>query len=163
LEGYSTALADHGLPMDPALICVGSSISDDPAETMQALLAAKDGPTAVFSSNSRCSVGVVPALQRMGRTDVGLISFGDFPMAQALVPAVTVVDQNPAGLGRFAAERLFRRVDVPGQRLRRHTVLPVSLTVRESCWAPTSASTRRFSGHPAPTAMVGSGGHRSSA
>ena len=81
----------------------------------------------------------------MGRTDIGLVSYGDFPMAQALVPAVTVVDQNPAGLGRFAVERLYRRIDTPGLRLRRRTVLPVELLVRESCG---TASPIPAAGHP---------------
>jgi LacI family transcriptional regulator len=133
LEGYATALREHGRPVDDALIRVGSDVSGDPAETLRDLLDADDAPTAVFSANSRCSVGIVPALQRMGRNDVGLVSYGDFPMAEALVPSVTVVDQNPAGLGQFAVARLYRRIDSPGLRLRRRTVLPVELLVRESC------------------------------
>ena len=161
LEGYTTALGDHGLPVDPLLVCVGREISVDPMETLRLLLAAADPPSAVFSSSSRCSVGVVPALQRISRTDVGLVSFGDFPMAQALVPAVTVVDQDPIGLGRFAAQRLFRRIDAPGQRLRRHTVLPVSLLVRESCWAATSVPSALHPG--APTPITRGARHRSSA
>lgn len=133
LEGYAAALREHGQPVDDALIRVGSDVSGDPAETLRVLLDADDAPTAVFSANARCSVGIVPALQRMGRRDVGLVSYGDFPMAQALVPSVTVVDQDPAGLGQFAVERLYRRIHTPGLRLRRRTVLPVQLLVRQSC------------------------------
>jgi len=145
LDGYAAALREHGRPMDDALIRVGSDVSGDPAETLRVLLDADDAPTAVFSANSRCSVGIVPALQRMGRSDIGLVSYGDFPMAQALVPAVTVVDQNPAGLGQFAVERLYRRIDTPGLRLRRRTVLPVELLVRESCG---TAAPIPVAGHP---------------
>jgi len=50
-----------------------------------------------------------------------------------LTPSVTVIDQSPGRLGTFAAERLFRRIADPGKRLRRRTVLPVSLIERESC------------------------------
>ena len=64
---------------------------------------------------------------------MALISFGDFPMAASLEPSVTVIDQDPAAVGKFAAERLFTRMDNPGKRLRRRTVLPVSLTERDSC------------------------------
>ena len=145
LDGYAAALREHGLPVDDALIRVGSDVSGDPGETLRLLLAADDPPTAVFSANSRCSLGIVPALQRMARSDVGLVSYGDFPMAQALVPAVTVVDQNPAGLGQFAVERLYRRIDSPGLRLRRRTVLPVELLVRESCG---TAAPIQVAGHP---------------
>ena len=146
LEGYAAALREHGCPVDDALVRVGTDVSGDPAKTLRALLDADDAPTAVFSANSRCSVGIVPALQRMGRRDVELVSYGDFPMAQALVPAVTVVDQNPAGLGKFAVERLYRRIDTPGLRLRRHTVLTVELVVREPF-----GSAEPVAGHPTPS------------
>ncbi|HEY4991156.1 MAG TPA: hypothetical protein VII33_03640, partial [Nakamurella sp.] len=46
------------------------------------------------------------------------------------------IDQNPTSLGQFAAKRLFQRVDTPNKRLRRYTVLPVSLVPRESCEGP---------------------------
>ena len=97
------------------------------------LLELANPPTAIFSSNARCSLQVVPQMHAIGRTDVALISFGDFPMADTLTPSVTVIDQNPNGMGSFAANRLFQRVDAPGKRLRRHTVLPVSLVPRGSC------------------------------
>ncbi len=64
---------------------------------------------------------------------MALISFGDFPMAASLEPSVTVIDQDPAAVGKFAAERLFTRMDNPAKRLRRRTVLSVSLTERDSC------------------------------
>jgi len=54
-------------------------------------------------------------------------------MADTLTPSISVIDQHPNSLGQFAAKRLFQRVDTPNKRLRRHTVLPVSLVPRESC------------------------------
>ena len=62
-------------------------------------------PTAIFSSNSRTSIEMIPILQQLGRTDLAMVGFGDFPMASALHPAVSVIDQNPSRLGRAAAER----------------------------------------------------------
>ena len=38
LDGYTTALHDHGRPVDDALICVGRDVSGDPAPTLQLLL-----------------------------------------------------------------------------------------------------------------------------
>ena len=54
-------------------------------------------------------------------------------MADTLTPPVTVIDQDPVGLGRFAANRLFERVDHPRKRIRRQTVLDVRLVARGSC------------------------------
>ncbi len=95
-------------------------------------LAAPDPPTAVFSSTILCTMALVRALQRAGRTDIALVGFGDIPMAEALTPAVTVLDQDPAGLGRIAVERLVQRIENPHGPLRRRTVLPVHLIPRGS-------------------------------
>jgi LacI family transcriptional regulator len=54
-------------------------------------------------------------LHAAGRTDIALVSFGDFPMADALRPAVTVVDHPGHEIGRAAAARLLARLAQPGQ------------------------------------------------
>ena len=77
----------------------------------------------------------MPALQAVDRSDVGLISFGDFPLAASLRPPLTVVDQDPARVGQVAATRLFERIDRPERRLKRQIVLPVALVPRGSCSA----------------------------
>jgi len=48
--------------------------------------------------------GVIPSLQQLGRTDLAMVGFGDFPMARALHPAVSVIDQNPSRLGRARSQ-----------------------------------------------------------
>jgi LacI family transcriptional regulator len=100
------------------------------------MLEQPDPPTAVFSSNARCTVALVSALQALRRKDIGFVGFGDFPTAAALKPAVTVVNQDGAEMGRFAVDRLFTRLDQPTRRLPRRTVLPVSLVTRTSCAMP---------------------------
>jgi LacI family transcriptional regulator len=135
LEGYQAALAAADVPADPELRYLGPTDRAAVRRALERLLHLPDPPTAVFASNARCTVGVVPALQALGRTDLGLVSFGDFPLAAALQPPITVVDQDPAAMGAFAAQRLFTRVDNPAGRLRRRTVLPVRLVERASCGA----------------------------
>ena len=81
---------------------------------MSALLGGSRPPTAILSATTRASLGVVPALHSAGRTDIGLVSFGDFPMADSLRPAVTVVDHPGHEVGRVAAERLLARLEAPG-------------------------------------------------
>jgi LacI family transcriptional regulator len=132
LDGYRAALRDAGIGPHPELIMLGVTSSVEAAEAATRLLALPAPPTAIFSSNTKCSIGIVPTLQGVARTDVALISFGDVPLAASLQPALTVVDQNPDALGRFAATRLFERLDNPNRRLRRNTVLPVTLIARAS-------------------------------
>jgi LacI family transcriptional regulator len=133
LDGYRTALAEAGIKQDPRLVALGAMSSDEAAVATKDLVHRPKAPTALLSSNARCSIGVVPALQAMGRTDIALVGYGDFPLASALQPALTVIDQDPAALGKVAATRLFQRLDDPARRMKRRTVLPVALIPRASC------------------------------
>jgi LacI family transcriptional regulator len=133
LEGYRGALADAGIAADPQLVALGAASEEDSGKAAIDLLGLADPPTALFSSNARSSIGIIPALQSIGRTDIAFVSFGDFPLASALQPPISVVDQDPVSVGRAAATRLFERMDHPNRRLKRKIVLPVSLITRGSC------------------------------
>jgi LacI family transcriptional regulator len=144
LAGYRAALAEAGIEEDRRLVILGAMSSRDAAEATWDLLGSPKAPTALFSSNARCSIGVVPVLQESGRTDIALVGYGDFPLASALRPALTVIDQNPDALGKAAATRLFERLDDPDRRRKRRVVLPVRLLLRASC------ATAEEHQHPAP-------------
>jgi LacI family transcriptional regulator len=133
LEGYLAALDGGGLKVDMDLVMLGSQDADCAAQACKTLLALSDPPTAIFSSNARFSIGVFPALQMLNRTDIALISYGDFTMADVLQPSVTVIDQDPRHVGRVAAERVLARISAPTKRFRRKNVLPVKLIERQSC------------------------------
>jgi LacI family transcriptional regulator len=75
------------------------------------LLGMPNPPTAIFSANTRCSLGVVPVLHRRDRLDIAFVAFGDFPMADSVTPAVTVIDHKPEIVGRLAAEQLMKRLE----------------------------------------------------
>jgi LacI family transcriptional regulator len=131
LAGYRRALAARGIPEDPALVALDCRTATASRAAAQHLFAGPQPPTAVFSSNMRCSMGLVPLLHSSGRTDVAVVSFDDFPMADSLVPAVTVVDHVPEAIGRAAADRLFRRLadpDAPAETV----IVPVRLVQRGS-------------------------------
>nr|WP_296063502.1 LacI family DNA-binding transcriptional regulator [uncultured Actinoplanes sp.] len=91
------------------------------------LLRAPNPPTAIFTGQSRITVGVVRALRRLERhRSVALVGFDDFPLADLLEPAITVVAQDPARLGRTAAGILFERIeghDGPPREIRIPTTL----------------------------------------
>jgi LacI family transcriptional regulator len=133
LQGWQQALDAATLAGGEDLAHLGEVDAAVLIPALRRMFAAPEPPTAVFSSNARCTIAVLTALQALGRTDVGLVGFGDFPTAAVLTPPVTVIDQDGAAMGRFAAERLFTRMDQPTRRLRRRTVLPVSLITRTSC------------------------------
>jgi LacI family transcriptional regulator len=120
LRGYRDALARYQVEADENLVNTACPTSRAAADAVSALLGGSRPPTAILSATTRASLGVVPALHSAGRTDIGLVSFGDFPMADSLRPAVTVVDHPGHEVGRVAAARLLARLgqpDLPVERI----------------------------------------------
>ena len=104
-------MTEHGLPVRRGARARG--LPDGPGRRggcRDCSWLTRDDPPLLFSAATRCSLGVVPALHEHKRTDVALVAFGDFAMADALVPAVTVVNHSGADVGRAAAARLAERI-----------------------------------------------------
>jgi LacI family transcriptional regulator len=78
------------------------------------------------------TIGAVRALRQLGRErSIALLGFDDFELADLLQPAVTVVAQDPAAIGKLSAELLLRRIVAPGELPELH-VIPTRLIVRQS-------------------------------
>jgi LacI family transcriptional regulator len=131
LRGYRDALARYGLPADERLVSCDCATSQDAARAVSALIGGSPPPTAILSATTRASLGAVPALHAARRTDIALVAFGDFPMADALRPAVTVVDHPGPEVGRVAAARLLARLGQPGLPVERIQV-PAAIIERGS-------------------------------
>jgi LacI family transcriptional regulator len=115
LAGYRRAMAAHGLTADPRFTRAECPDATSAAAATRELLAGNDSdpPTALLSAATRCSLGVVPTLHAIGRTDIALVCFGDFAMADLLQPSVTVVDHSAEAVGAAAATRLAERIAHP--------------------------------------------------
>jgi LacI family transcriptional regulator len=111
-QGYVRAHRDGGVPLDPAL-CRHDLHTTDAAEAATGeLLDGRPRPTALFTSQNLITIGAVRALRARGlQHEIALIGFDDFPLADLLEPAVSVVAQDPRRIGVMAAEVLFRRMD----------------------------------------------------
>jgi LacI family transcriptional regulator len=130
--GYLAALELAGIDV-PAQHVVTDLPTIEAAEAAAvALLQSSAAPTALFTAQNLVTIGAIRALRRLGRhRDVAVVGFDDFVLADLLEPGVTVVAQDPRGIGRLAAELLFRRVDGDaGPYLRQ--VLPTRLITRGS-------------------------------
>jgi LacI family transcriptional regulator len=114
LRGYRDALMQHLIEVDENLVSCDSATGRAAAHTVSVLIGGAVAPTAILSATTRASLGVVPALHAAGRTDIALVAFGDFPMADTLRPAITVVDHPGHEIGRVAAARLLARLAEPG-------------------------------------------------
>jgi LacI family transcriptional regulator len=110
-EGYRDALRELGIPLDPALVVHDVRDPGDADGAVTALLARSDPATALFTAQNMVTIGAVRALRRLGLEHaVAVVGFDDFLLADLLSPAVTVVAQDPAAIGRIAAGLLFDRI-----------------------------------------------------
>jgi LacI family transcriptional regulator len=141
LRGYRQSLERAGIAVDDTLIRTGLRHPDAAAEAVRDLLALADPPTAVFTGQNLLTIGGVRALRAAGmERKIALIGFDDVSLADMVDPAISVVAQNPLGLGRAAAQLLFRRLDGDTSPPV-HDVLPVELVARGSGEiAPTPAA-----------------------
>jgi LacI family transcriptional regulator, galactose operon repressor len=109
LRGYRDALARHGIGEEVALI---RGAHHRPYEVTREILLGHDPPTALFTSQNLITIDAVRALHDLGmQRAVALIGFDDVALADVVEPGLTVVAQDPAALGRSAAELLFSRLD----------------------------------------------------
>lgn len=136
LRGYREAMSRAGLPVDERWTAPGGTDPERVRADAERMLSGDEPVTALFAGNNRVTVTLVRVLAAAERP-VALVGFDDFELADLLSPAVTVVAQDPAQLGRTAADLLFRRLDGANDPPRRRTH-PTRLVVRGSGELPPS-------------------------
>ena len=130
--GHREALAAAGVPGDERLTRLDLHDSAAAEQAVIELLTISDAPTAIFSAQNLVTIGAVRALRRLElHRDVALIGFDDIILGDLLEPGVTVVAQDPAEIGRLAADQLLGRIAGDDGPPRRH-VVPTRLIPRGS-------------------------------
>ena len=111
-QGYVEELAAQGIALDDRLVRLDlHGIEKAEAATVE-LLSNPHPPTALFTGQNLITIGAFRVLRRLGlHRRVALIGFDDILLADLLEPGITVIAQDPAAIGRTAAEVLFRRLD----------------------------------------------------
>jgi LacI family transcriptional regulator len=109
--GYADALKTAGLAVSQAQAVHGLRSSELAMAATMDLLNETSPPTAIFASQNLITIGVLRAMRaRQLERRIALVGFDDVPLADLLVPGVTVVAQDPARIGQLAAMTLFRRI-----------------------------------------------------
>jgi LacI family transcriptional regulator len=136
-QGYERALAQAGIPVDPALVRNGFRDQGVARTVAFELLSRPDRPTAVFAADDLSALGTVDLARELGLRvpeDLSVIGFDDIPEAAQARPPLTTVRQPLQQMGRVAGELLLGRlagtVDVS-----RSVVLSTSL-IRRGTTAP---------------------------
>lgn len=133
ITGYKESMRRAKLPCPKELRLSGSEVVKS---TLSELFGSRSRPDALFTANNASTIWVIEALQELGieiGKDVALVGFDDVAFFTLTTPPVTAVRQPAAELGSMAARLLLQRINGEFKASSVRTVLPVTLTIRESC------------------------------
>jgi LacI family transcriptional regulator len=131
-QGFRDELEAQRLSLDPGLVRLDLRGIEQAEAATTELLARRPAPTAIFAAQNLLTIGACRALRRLGlHHKVALVGFDDILLADLLDPGITVIAQDPAAMGRTAAELLFRRIDGDTTPTS-HQVIPTRLIERGS-------------------------------
>ena len=150
LEGYQAGMRSAIGEVDERYVRMDVHTAKAAEQETLALLDMERPPTALLCGNNVITVGALHALQARGlRHKVAIVGFDDQDLADLLTPALTVVAQDVAAIGRMAAERLFSRLE-PGEDAAegpyQWLTVPVRLLPRGSGEIPAPADERQDAG-----------------
>jgi LacI family transcriptional regulator len=113
LKGFELAMAEAGLPVDPALVVHGLFTYRSGLEAAEQLLNLPDPPTAIFASNDDMAAAVITVAHRRHLDvprDLTVCGFDDTDFALSIWPELTTIHQPIAEMSRAAVEILVERI-----------------------------------------------------
>jgi DNA-binding LacI/PurR family transcriptional regulator len=137
-QGYQLALAESGIPGDPALVRTGLPREVLGYQFTSELLDLPEPPTALFTGNNLLTIGALRAIHERNLSipkDLSLVAFDDMEWTSLISPKLTVVAQPTYAMGRTAAELILRRIADPGHPSEQIIFKP-ELQIRESTGQP---------------------------
>ncbi|MGK7395082.1 MAG: LacI family DNA-binding transcriptional regulator [Candidatus Cyclobacteriaceae bacterium M3_2C_046] len=113
LKGYRDALNYNHLPLNEDLIQTSDLSKKQGYEITHRLLEQDQIPDGIFTVNDTTAFGAIKAIQEKGLQipqDIGLVSYGNDPLAELIDPPLTSIAQPTFELGKISAELLFARI-----------------------------------------------------
>ncbi len=134
-NGFLAAAAKHGAE---GIVIEGDFSEESGATAIAGLDDRRKGPLGLFAANDEMAYGAITALAAQGISvpgDVSVVGFDDFGLSRVTTPSITTMSVPAERMARIATERLYDLID--GEAIEEpHTVLPVELTIRQSCGCP---------------------------
>lgn len=135
VRGYYEALSENGISVDPNLIVHSAPNPEQTDQLIAQLLDLQNPPTALFCGYNMLSLSVLDSMNRLGvkvPDKLSLIGFDDIPWANALNPALTVVKQPSALIGKWACRILLEKLEAESASTTAMELEP-EIIVRNSC------------------------------
>ena len=134
LDGYTSALAEHGIEADPELITEGDFTTSGGYAQSISLLKRPNRPTAIFAGSDLQAMGVYEAARQLGLRipeDLSVVGFDDVQTAAFLGPALTTVRQPLQDMARAAVRMLVEALSTDDV-IQPHIIMPTSLVVHSN-------------------------------
>lgn len=133
-KGFQRALAEAGIPLDPANVLCGNWKYKDGFEAAMKLLNKKDFPHAIVAMNDEMAAGVYEAARKCGvdiPRDISVTGFDNAEMIQHVTPRVMTVNRPLQEMGYRSTELLLEHISGKVKEYRNIT-LPCTLLKGES-------------------------------
>jgi len=131
---FRASLVAHGQPV-AGLVHPGDLTAERVAAALDVALDGADPATALVTGNMDATIAVLRRLGPAAASRLAIVGFDEVPLADLLQPALTVVAQDTAKIGRTAVEFLRARMADPSRPVQT-AIVPVSLMVRGSGEVP---------------------------
>ncbi|HWF80681.1 MAG TPA: LacI family DNA-binding transcriptional regulator [Streptosporangiaceae bacterium] len=113
-RGFVSAMAEHGLPVEPDLVVPASAYTIDEGERCcRELLGVHSGCTAIAAANDMLAVGCYAALESAGLScpkDISVVGFNDMPFIDRLTPPLTSVSFAHYEVGTEAGRLILEQI-----------------------------------------------------
>jgi LacI family transcriptional regulator len=117
VEGYTAALRDHNIKLNPENIyyCLHGGMNYDEVENiMNKAMNGKVKPDAILGCSDKITTSIMRYCQTANIAiphQVGLVGFSNLDLTDLLNPSLTVVRQPAYEMGRIAAELLIKQIE----------------------------------------------------
>ncbi len=137
LQGYRRALAEYGVPYDPALVFT-QEITAEEGKALGRRLAGLPAITGVFASADLLAAGIMAGLSEKGVAvprDKSVVGFDDNYLSRLTIPGLTTVHQDAEQKGVLATDMILSLLRSE-PLADRNVILPVHLVERGSVSGP---------------------------
>lgn len=110
-NGYISALAEHGLPIDLELVCYDEPSIEGGYRQMNNLMELGKPISAVFAAGDTMAIGALKALKNAGLKvpeDFSVVGFDDIEFSSIFEPALTTIRQPKFLMGQTAFDKLYK-------------------------------------------------------
>ncbi|WP_077534759.1 LacI family DNA-binding transcriptional regulator [Massiliimalia massiliensis] len=131
--GYQRAIIDHGLTLDPTMICIKDWGIDDGYRAMKELIGSGKIPDAIFAHNDHLALGAIRAATEAGikvPDQLSVVGIDNIFSAYT-TPAITTIAPPFEELGNTAFETLLQ-ISSGVLPVNKKRLLPCSLILRDS-------------------------------